>query len=54
MCYTIKRISQTELMEVAHFIAQLNTEEQHNIGYCGQNEQEHYRKILSMVKLHRL
>lgn len=40
MCYTIKRIYPTELKEVAHFIAQLNIEEQHNIGYCGQNEQE--------------
>lgn len=40
MCYTIKRISPSDLKEVAHFIAQLNSEEQHNIGYCGQNEQE--------------
>ncbi|MEQ6356043.1 GNAT family N-acetyltransferase [Lysinibacillus sp. M3] len=40
MRYIIKRIYPTELKEVAHFIAQLNIEEQHNIGYCGQNEQE--------------
>ena len=45
MSYTIKRIYPTDLKEVAHFIAQLNTEEQHNIGYCGQNEQELLRTL---------
>lgn len=45
MCYTIKRIYPGELKEVAHFIAQLNIEEQHNIGYCGQHEQELLRTL---------
>jgi len=36
----MKRIYPTDLKEVARFIAQLNAEEQYNIGYCGQNEQE--------------
>ncbi|PJO44826.1 GNAT family N-acetyltransferase [Lysinibacillus xylanilyticus] len=45
MCYSIKRIYPTDLKEVANFIAQLNIEEQHNIGYCGQNEQELLRTL---------